>query len=214
MKIGTILRLEENNKEKFRCKIIEKNERHLIIDYPINIKSKKTRVFKKDTILTASYVDEDNAVYRFKTVVKGKHKLNVPALSLQIPGQDEIERIQRREYVRIDTAVDLAVHSKNNTFAPFTTVSSDISGGGLSFIIPRGVNLEETETVTLLIVLHMNSGEYQYIGVEGEIVRVINNPNAANIASLKYTSITKPSQQHIIRYCFEVQREQRQKELQ
>ncbi|MFD2045881.1 flagellar brake protein [Ornithinibacillus salinisoli] len=216
MNIGTLLTLEyikSEKKEKYKCKVIEKSDTLLIIDYPINIATKKTTVLRKGTQLEVSYVGEDNSVYSFTSIIKGKHKLNVPALSLEIPEKHDISRVQRRQYVRVDTAVDLAVHSLDQSFPSFSTVTTDVSGGGLSFIIPNGVKVNENMKASVWMVLPMNSGEYQYICVEGEVVRLIDHTNTAQTASLKFNAITKQSQQNIIRYCFEVQREQRQKEL-
>ncbi|SES80964.1 c-di-GMP-binding flagellar brake protein YcgR, contains PilZNR and PilZ domains [Oceanobacillus limi] len=215
MKIGTFLTLEasKNTGDKYRCKIIEKKKNLLIIDYPVQIQSKKTTFFPKGTRFIASYVGDDNSVYRFPTVVKGKQKLNVPAISLEKPEKERIERIQRRQYVRVDAAVDLAIHSVDQSFPSFTTVTADISGGGLSFILPKGQAMNENDKVNAWLVLPMNNGEYKYTSVEGEVIRVITNKNKADIASLKFISISQETQQFIIKYCFEIQRELRKKEL-
>ncbi|MEC5422445.1 flagellar brake domain-containing protein [Virgibacillus sp. C22-A2] len=216
MKIGTLLTLEFKKAQqtiKYRCKVIEKNEKYLFIDYPIDTETKKTAYLSKGTKLSATYIGNDQSIYNFRTEIVKKVKLVVPALAIPLPDDDKVQRIQRREFVRIDTAIDVAIHSATNSIAPIVTVTSDISGGGVSIIIPRGRTLEEGSKVTMWIVLHMHSGQYKYITAEAEVVLLKSINNTIQTASLKFTDITKQAQQTIIRYCFEKQRETRKKEL-
>ncbi|MGP4107417.1 flagellar brake protein [Virgibacillus sp. L01] len=215
MKIGTLLNLELKQKqkdkiEKYRCKIVDKNEDYLFIDYPIDIKTNKTAFLHKGTHLSAEYVGNDQSVYKFQTEIVAKVKLNVPTLAINFPDKDNIKRIQRREYVRIETAIDIAFHSSNDSF---TTVTSDISGGGMSIIVPNGNKMKEKEEANVWIVLQMHSGEFQYVTALVEVIRIKESETAANIASLKIIQVTKADRQSIVRYCFEKQREARKKEL-
>ncbi|MEN2766162.1 flagellar brake protein [Ornithinibacillus xuwenensis] len=218
MKIGEFLTLEvfhteTNSVQKYRCKIIDMNKENLYIDYPVNMKTKRTTIFQVGTKLDAEFFGNNQSVYRFKTVIKERRRGKIPTLALEIPDEEKIERIQRRQYVRVDTAIDIAIHSEENKFTPFTTVSVDLSGGGLSIVVPRGVQLAENTKIRLYLVLPMQSGDYQYLHIAGEVVRIIESKNAATTASIKLLSLSKLEQQGIIRYCFEKQREARQKEL-
>lgn len=215
MKIGTLLTLEikqvkTNEVKRYRCKLVEKNEHYLFIDYPIEIRTNKTAYLPKGTHFSAEYIGKDQSVYAFHTEIVEKVKLNVPTLAIHFPGKDNLKRIQRREYVRIETAVDIAIHGSNH---PFTTVTYDISGGGMSVIIPSGKIIEEQEKVNIWLVLQMYSGIYQYVTASTEVIRVKQSKDSANTASLKIVSITKPARQNIVQYCFEQQREARKKEL-
>jgi c-di-GMP-binding flagellar brake protein YcgR len=219
MKIGVFLTLEAYSREmgtteKFRCKVVDINKNHVFIDYPVHIKTKKTTSFRLGTHVIAEYLGSDQSVYRFKTVIKDKRKGKIPTLVFVLPKEDEIERIQRRQYVRIETAVDVAVHSLNHRFSPFTTVTADLSGGGLSIVVPKRVSLEENDKITLTLVLPMHSGSYHYLDLSGEIVRIIQNESSANTASIKLVKLSEQDKQVIIRFCFEKQREARQKEMQ
>ncbi|MEN2464822.1 PilZ domain-containing protein [Ornithinibacillus sp. FSL M8-0202] len=220
MKIGVFLTIEAfsiktNSTEKYRCKIVDKNSNYLYVDYPVHIQTKRTNAgFKIGDIMYAEYNGEDQSVYRFKTEVIDKQRGKIPTLALVIPEKDQIERIQRRQYVRVEAATDVAVHSMEKNFPPFTTVTVDISGGGLSVIIPKGTSIMEQEKVTLYLVLHMHSGEYSYLELSGEVVRIIHQEHTANIASIKLHALSEQDKQSIVRYCFEKQREARQKEIQ
>ncbi|WP_099158376.1 flagellar brake protein [Virgibacillus ndiopensis] len=218
MKIGTLLMLEvtqtdKNDLQKYRCKVIEKNEHYLFIDYPVNEQTKKTSYLPKGTYIAVTYVGSDQSVYSFHTQIVAKVKFNIPALAISLPEKSKINRIQRRKYVRIDTSVDVTVHSPNDSFEPFVTVTSDISGGGLSIILPNKVNLAERDTLDLWVVLPMQSNEYHYVFAQTEIIRINVSDTSVNTASLKFVSITSQAQQHIVQYCFEKQREARKKEL-
>lgn len=219
MKIGVFLTLEaysEDHKqlEKYRCKVVDKDNKYLYIDYPVHLKTKRTTAsFRVGTRMKAEYLGSDQSVYRFNTVVKKRKKGKIPTLALAIPESDKIERIQRREYVRIETAVDVALHSVYEKFTPFTTVSVDLSGGGLSVVVPKDIHINDGEEVIVHLVLPMQSGEYHYLEFRGGVVRLIQNTNSANTASIKLKSIDELDKQIIIRYCFEKQREARQKEI-
>ncbi|MFS0672689.1 flagellar brake protein [Ornithinibacillus sp. 179-J 7C1 HS] len=220
MKIGVFLiieaySLETNSIEKYRCKIIDMNSKYIYVDYPVHLKTKKTsEAFRSGSKMNVEYIGNDQSVYRFKTEVKDRKRGKIPTLALLKPKDDDVERIQRRQYVRVDAAIDAAIHSKENHFAPFTTVTVDISGGGISIILPKGMSIQEEENIYIYLVLPMLSGEYYYLDLSGEIVRIIQNENNANTASVKLVSLSEQDKQTIIRYCFEKQREARQKELQ
>lgn len=219
MKIGTLIALEvfsqvSNETEKCHCKVIEKSKSLLFIDYPIHEETKKTVFLTKGKKVSITYVGEDKAVYNFHSEIVKKLKLTVPALAINFPEKANIERIQRREFVRIETAVDVAIHGSDNRFSPFITVTSDISGGGLSVVIPRNNTLEAEKIVDIWLIIQLSSGEYYYIYAEAMIVLIQSlNHHSIKTASLKFTSITKQAQQNIIRYCFEKQRDARKKEL-
>ncbi|MBP1969628.1 c-di-GMP-binding flagellar brake protein YcgR [Virgibacillus natechei] len=218
MKIGTFLNLEIKRVgekiQKYQCKVIEKDDQYLYVDYPIHEKTRKTSFFSIGTTCSASYLGSDMGVYSFHTKIISKATLTVPALVIEYPEQSRIQRIQRREFVRVETIVDIAVHSLDNKFSPFTSVTSDISGGGLSFTIPKHITLNTDQHMDVCIILISQTGDYKYIFAKAEIVLIKPVNESLSKASLKFISITKQAQQGLIRYCFEKQRELRKKELQ
>ncbi|RDW19086.1 flagellar brake protein [Oceanobacillus arenosus] len=218
MKIGTVLHIElkntkTNTKDKYRCKVIEMNEQQIIIDYPINELTNKTAFIPKRKYFSVAYIGEDEAVYQFTSSITSKIKLNVPALAIENPKKEDIQRIQRREFVRIETTVDIAVHSNDKTFSPFVTVTSDISGGGLSIIAPYDHKLAIGDIVDIWLTLQMKDNKYQYINTQAEVVIIKTLKSSVELVSFKFIAIDKLSQQGIIRFCFQKQRESRQKEM-
>lgn len=213
MDIGTTLILKKprkNDDVTYHCKIIDYDHRYVFIDYPVHQLTQRTAFFNTGTCLIASYIGEDDASYSFPTEVMAKVTMTVPALAIK-PPQGNIRRTQRRQFVRVNTAVDVAIHCPTQSFRPFVTVTVDLSGGGLSIILPKEKTLNEGQSVLMWAVLRMASGTYEYISLKAKVIRIHMTDGALKTASLKYTDITPKAEQVIIKYCFEKQREERQK---
>lgn len=218
MEIGILLTLSVTDPEtkiitNYRSKIIDKNEHYLFIDYPINAKTKKTAILPKGTYIQSSYIGNDQSVYSFHSTVIAKVNVTIPALAINIPNKTDIKRIQRRSYVRIETAVDVSIYRYEDEPQTFTTVTLDISGGGMSIILPASHALDENDKLEVWMVLQMQNGEYHYIFSHARVVRVITDKFDIGTASIKFETIAKLDQQIVIRYCFEKQRESRSKEI-
>lgn len=203
--------LEPNKEiEKYRCKIIEKNDKYIIVDYPIHVERNRSSFIPIGTDVRVVFAHK-TAIYQFSSEIASKIKSKIPALAIPIPEKNSFKRIQRRKFVRIDVPVDVAIHSVNHTFHPFTSVTVDISGGGLSTIIHNDA-ISKGDIVRVYLSLPMKSGKYSYIIVEAEVV-FIKVQNNIRSASMKFINIDSQDQQNIIRYCFEQERELRSKEL-
>lgn len=217
MKIGTLIHLEYKEAgdilQKFRCKVIEKGGGKLFIDYPVNAATHRTSCFPVGTKFSAAYVGKDQVIYQFQTEITAKVNRTIPALAVTLPDKSRIKRIQRRKYVRVKSSLDLAVHSANDRFRPFTAITSDISGGGLSFLLPDRTGLTEHESIELCIALQQSLEPPRFIQTTGEIVYIKTEGYSMPVASLKFTSIPIYEQQMIIQFCFEKQRQTRKKEL-
>ncbi|WP_431799089.1 flagellar brake protein [Halobacillus andaensis] len=142
-KVGASITLElskskREEAEKFKCKIIDHSQDYIYIDYPVKLNTQKTAFFLEGTQFQASFLGEDGSVYWFETEVVAKRKSKIPVLMLSFPGEEELIRIQRRQFVRVDTAIDVAVQDKE---IHFTSVTRDLSGGGLAIYEPPDINL-------------------------------------------------------------------------
>ncbi|ASN05498.1 flagellar brake protein [Virgibacillus necropolis] len=218
MDIGTLLTLTAIDpmtgiNTTYRCKIIEKNEHYLIIDYPVNEKTKRTAMLPKGTNLQTSYIGSDQSVYSFSTKVVAKVNVPIPALAISNPDKTEIKRIQRRAFVRIETAVDVSIHRTEHKSDSFTTVTSNISGGGMSIIMPATSMVQENECLDVWIVLQMQNDEFHYIHTQSKVIKEFTDRNNVRLASIMFENLSKQDQQVLIRYCFEKQREFRTKEM-
>lgn len=128
---------------------------------------------------------------------------------LSCPPTEEFIKIQRREFVRVETAVDVAVEN-NDEFQQFVT--EDISAGGLLLNITSGANFREGDTVNLLIVLPFSNGEICYVQTESLVVKIFER-DSRSYASIQFSGTDDIDKQHIVRFCFERQLQKRKKEL-
>ncbi|MFB4163439.1 flagellar brake domain-containing protein [Alteribacillus sp. JSM 102045] len=99
--------------------MIKKNVVFLLI--LLLMKRRGKQAFLEGTQLSAWFIGTDQAVYSFETEGKGRQKDKIKVILISDPG-----RIQRRNYVRIDASIDVAVHPLNNDFSPFLTSTLDI----------------------------------------------------------------------------------------
>lgn len=210
MEIGTPLslkrfNLETKNIEDYRSKVIDIDDDYFYIDFPVHEQTKRTFVFSIHENIIVQYT-KNNVVFEFKGKVLDKVTKNVPALKLKLPAKEDLKRIQRRQYVRIETDVDVAVHCPNDSFPPFTTVTRDISGGGASLYV-SDQSLEINQKLKLYIVLDSKEG-YEYIETEAQIVR-FQTENNVKTASVKFLIDDENKRQKIIQYCFEIERKKR-----
>ncbi|KAA0550283.1 pilus assembly protein PilZ [Bacillus sp. BGMRC 2118] len=207
--IGDTLILEpkySSENEKYKCKLVERTGDQLYIDYPVSIKTGKTVFLLDGAQLKGSFIAKDNNVYLFETEVKGRTKQQIPMIAISYPGNDHLIRVQRRQYVRVDTPVDVAVHPIENEFAPFVTITSDISAGGAALILPPKVKLNSNTLIDLWIVLPMQSGDYHHLVLRSRVIRVIPGQNGErDKMPLEFIEITESQRQLLIRFSFERQ---------
>lgn len=204
LKLGTALTLEPtytDRVEKFRCKIVEQDNNIFYIDYPVNTLTNRTAFLVDGAQFRATFITEDKVSYAFNTEVLGRKIGKIPTIILSCPPSKEFVKIQRREYVRVNTSVDIAVEY-NDKFFQFVT--EDISAGGLAIHLNKEVPFKEGEKVALTIVLPFLSGDIRYIKTSANVIRIIDKERS-KIASLQFTDPQDIDKQYIVRFCFERQ---------
>jgi c-di-GMP-binding flagellar brake protein YcgR len=218
IEIGDTLILESmDGKEvhEYRCKVVEIFPNYVHIDYPVNKKTGKTVFLLNGMQFKASFVGKDDCLYLFDTEVTGKVRDPIPMVVLSYPGEEQLVRVQRRQYVRVEAIVDVAVHPLHGEFPPFTTMTTDISAGGAAIVLPedRSKQLRPGMVVEAWLVLKMKSGDYHYLKLPAKIVRVFQVERShVYKASLQFL-ITNPQERVLlIRYSFDRQLEMRKKE--
>lgn len=212
IKIGTLLQLEPTYTErieKFRCKVVEQRDNIIYIDYPTNVITKKTAFLIDGSEFRATFRTEDKQSYAFNTEVIGRKAGNIPMIMLHCPQEDEFIKIQRREYVRVETPVDVAVQFKDNKYQLVTT---DISAGGLALILKGNIAFQDGDDIKLTIVLPFANGDVNYVVTDATVVRIFEKDDKT-IATIQLTDTDDIDQQHIVRFCFERQLLNRRKEI-
>lgn len=215
LNIGDTLYIEikySDEREKFKCKIVDRRGNQLLIDYPVSEKTGRTAFFLDGTQIKASFYAKDNAAYMFESEIIGRKKENIPMIIISYPGKDKLIRVQRREFVRIDATVDIAVHPINDDFKPFTTVTVDISAGGAAIILPPHHNFNPQTQILCYLVLPLSHGEYYYIKTHSKIIRIINgNMGTRDKAPIQFVDLKETEIQQIMRFCFDRQLSERKK---
>ncbi|CAM3716534.1 flagellar brake protein [Alkalicoccus chagannorensis] len=216
IKVGNMIHLEaedeESGVEKLRSKILDYDKDRIYIDYPISEKTDKQRFFLDGTQFNVSFIGKDEAVYSFRTEVTGRARDRVPMLVLKDPGKDNYTRIQRREFVRLDTSLDAAFYSPDDLFEPFTTTTIDISGGGMAARLPETLTIKKGELVDIWSAVPFRNGDIEYLRLKAETVRVVPGTGWST-GSFKFIGIDESMRQKIVRYIFEKQQEYKERGL-
>lgn len=214
LKINMELILEINHvneTEKYKSKVADIEEDSIYIQYPVSLSTNRTAFLPTGQKLYANFVDEQTNAFLFETEVTGRVKRNIPMIVLHYPGDEKLLKVQRREFVRIETAIDIALDFPDSELK-FTTVTFDISAGGCAAVLPRTANLKNGEMGHIHLVMPMQTGEYSYISLQCKIVRIFDKSNL-RLASLSFVNIDEIAQQQLIRFCFDKQLEYRKKGL-
>jgi len=211
IKIGTQLELEPTyteRVERFRCKVVEQKDNIIYIDYPINVVTKKTAFLIDGSEFSATFLTEDKLSFAFNTEVIGRKAGNIPMIMLHCPKAEDFIKIQRREYVRVETPVDVAIQFKDYKYQ---LVTADISAGGLAVILKGAIAFQDDDDVKLTIVLPYANGDIKYVITDATVVRIDENDDK-KIATIQLTDTDDVDKQHIVRFCFERQLVNRRKE--
>ncbi|WP_257347732.1 flagellar brake protein [Pseudalkalibacillus decolorationis] len=208
LSIGETLFLDiQQGKEltQYKCKVEQVTNDHIYITYPTNLHTNKTEFFKVGTFFEAQYTTKEKETYAFRTELIDRLKEHIPLLKISLPQSDQIEKIQRRAYVRVDSSIDVAVHSVSDKFQPFKALTSDISAGGCAIILPENHPLQENSDVECWIVLPIKT-EYQYLRQKAKVIRILEGNNGErNKATLHFIDVTEEDRRSILRFCFEEQ---------
>ena len=212
LKIGTMLILEPTyttRNEKFRCKVVELQNNVIFIDYPINTETNKTAFLLDGAQFRVTFTTEKKESYNFYTEVLGRRAGNIPMIMLSCPPSEEFIKIQRREYVRVETPVDVAVEFEGRRYQ---FVGEDISAGGTAVFLKGPVGFKEGDVLKMMVALPFVNGEMRYVETDAMVVRIFEKDDV-KIASFNFTDTDDVDQQLIVRFCFERQVLIRKKEL-
>jgi len=208
LSIGTIIVIDKDftkDSEKFKSKVVDIGDGFVMIDYPTHIETGRTAFFMDGTQLHVTFTDSVKMSYAFRTEVSGRLNKGIPMIKLTYPGDDQLIKIQRREFVRVESAIDIAVE-KDGRFTQF--VAADLSAGGVALTLLSPDTFKEDELLSLTIVLPFLNHEIKYVKADARVIRVVEKDGRL-IASLRFETINQVERQYIIRFCFERQLQMR-----
>ncbi|MBZ9624522.1 flagellar brake domain-containing protein [Clostridium sp. FP2] len=162
-------------------------------------------------IIDVIYYEEEN-LYRFKSSVIGRKIENIPILLISKPL--EIEKIQRRKYVRI-SLINTAKY-KNLKDQPKISPKAideseylkasivDLSGGGMKVRVSE----EIVKNDFILVNLTVNNEE---IHIVGQAKRIQKDDEGRFVCGLSFEFLDNLTRERIIKYIFQLMREQMKK---
>jgi c-di-GMP-binding flagellar brake protein YcgR len=159
-------------------------------------------------------------LFKFRAVVKRRDIYNNLHFII-IEQTEKIERIQRRQYFRLDCTLQVKYKTEDqgiNDTASNTvsgtayeeTVANNLSGGGIS------LKLKEIIEKGKLLNCKLFLGNYHVVNFTGRVVRCSNSKIQSKYkfeAGLAFEKISDKDRETVVRYIFEEQRKLRKKGL-
>lgn len=219
-RIGQSLRLslvsldEEKSAQTFKSRIADLQSDVASIELPINENTGRSGPFYVGDEYNVWYIGEDGSRYDFRTEILGKQADNIPVLLIKMPTKEEISRTQRRNYLRVNMSVEIAVKLDDSVRSyHFLARTVDLSGGGLSFTCPDEIRLKEQDRVNMWICMPSKSGTIAHASAVGEIIRckAPEQQGTHQWISAKFIQVNEADRAKIIRACYERQLELRKK---
>lgn len=151
----------------------------------------------------------DTAFYSLSTKITGRQK--EPLAMLRIELTDNIERIQRRSFFRVQINkriqyISLKEQLDKETQPEFKeTTAIDLSGGGLLMVLKDGLKVNDR------LLFNLNIEDLDKL-VEGKIVRIkYNKDGYSKTAGIEFVDLNRKDRDTIISYLFNYQRKLRRR---
>jgi c-di-GMP-binding flagellar brake protein YcgR len=210
--IGVTIILEKSESdqlETYKCKLMDIRDGILYIDYPVNIHTNRIDYLINGTHLKGTFVGKDRNTYLFSSEIKGRVRENIPLLLLDYPGDENLQKIQRREFVRVSLSSNVNVQPVNDEFEPFTALTTDISAGGAAIIVPKNTKIEPHKFLIMHFIFEMKNRDVHELSIQVKVKRIVDRANQRKKVSVEFLDISEAERQILLRYCFERQLEER-----
>ncbi|MGC8971019.1 MAG: flagellar brake protein [bacterium] len=195
--------IEGEYQGNYNSRIEEINDDKLILALPF-IGTVPVPIRAGDRVVI--YSATKDAVYGVVGEVIKRQLEPLPLLYVVITGG--IERVQRRNYVRIPILLNVMYRIKGKEKI-YNTYTKDVSGGGIKIILPEPLKIQDV----LQGRLELLPPEFQ-IDFEGEVVWIdkeekVNNNKLEEIlyAGVEFTLIDEKERERLIRFLFCYQRD-------
>src|SRR5690625_2951712 len=102
-------------------------------------------------------VTDDGSVYQFPTKLIDRTVRTIPMLEMTLPVEAEFVQVQRRAYVRVDYMTDISVQADRLGKKCISSSMANISGGGMSIVLPSTFRVRVDDIITCKFSLSSNS---------------------------------------------------------
>jgi|GEM_PF-6002642 len=209
--IGQVLRISFPDRPgdgEYKATVIAFDVEAIITTIPMSkTSSAQTTAFSfvRERPIVVRYHGPDGAIVFFPTRIKTL-SVDPPQLEIYLAKPEDIHREQRRQYVRVPVSLPIRIETYAHGAAKLYDLEMrDLSGGGLSILLPPKISLSVGEDLRARFTLPNRN---IFIDVKCQVVR-ISDRNEFNyaVASAQFIDITEVIRQKIIQYTFVRQRE-------
>jgi len=219
-RIGQTIRLiftgsfEDARMSTFKSRVVDLKDDIASIELPTSEATGRTGLFGAGEACEVWYKGEDGSRYEFQSSIIGRQSEHIPMLFLQLPPKEDIQRTQRRNYLRIDSSLDIAIKLDDPIRSyHFVARTVDISGGGLSFTCDESYRIQPKDSLHVWIAMPSKSGQVQHAYAVMEVVRqkAAEKQGLHQWVSGKFVQISEQDRVKVVRACYERQLELRKK---
>lgn len=189
---------------EYRSRIAETDEDDIYMEIPIREGSGHLKKLHMGDELSIYFLTEGGVKHYFNTYVTGFKEDVIKMVKFQKPSEEEIFQLQRRNFLRVQSKLELAIKFKHD-FTRFLTYTDNVGGGGISFLGDAKHKVQEGQTLSCWLLIPYKNGEVEHVPFEGVVVRSITLESGRQKAMLEFTQISDMERQKIIKYCFERQ---------
>lgn len=204
---------------KYLCRVQDINDDEVLIDMPLSQGS--IVPLRPESMVRVTYFGKDGVIYEFDSSFTRERVDNVPVMRMPIP--NEIRRIQRRSYVRIEISLPVRIFIEDDLTKEVEIVECstiDVSGGGARLLLSKEQNKiiasllekeeDDSKVLKMSILLREAADKYESINCVARIVRVGEIINK-HFYAINFEFIEEKSRDKIIAYIFKKQMELRNK---
>jgi c-di-GMP-binding flagellar brake protein YcgR len=197
-------RVEEPDGAWLSSRIVDLKEGHELVVYAPHVEGEEVEM-DSDTLLLLE-VQQPQGIFRYAVRVRRRVAHDPPRLVLTWP--ERVERIQRREAVRVEVEVpvELLAHVEGQRIRMHCR-TSDLSAGGLRLVVPEPL----PEGTRVLLKLRV-AGKLE-MACSGTVLRggEIPDRSAAEDAvwlGVQFVDLSEATRKELSRFVFDVEREQ------
>lgn len=213
LKIGQLVHIELPNKagfsERYASRVENISEDELVLASPIY--NRVPLHLPTDSVLNIWFWD-NVAIYTFRTTVITNKFEKIPLLFLRNPVS--IERVQNREYVRVQCLLNVMLRYENpeGVCQELWCRTRDLSGGGMMLVLSKPVHLKENSEAYLQfqlgddLIRSMGTVIWKDWELDSEGIERL-------ILGVKFTTISNRDRQLVVKFVYQKQIELRRKGL-
>jgi c-di-GMP-binding flagellar brake protein YcgR len=194
-------------KEFYQSRVVEISPKSMYVEIPLHYLDHRPCSINVETPVWVEFHAPDGATCRYQTVVHGFLDMPMKVWQIDSPEVANVEREQRREFVRVLADLEVVVEIQQ-TGRPIHAklFTRDISGGGMSILIPRTIVLHAGEQIEVKFVLPLRTNRFE-VNARCLVVRVSDrNDRGFASASAKFVDMKESIRQRIVQYTFMRQR--------